>query len=87
MAKTCKMVSYGGQKRANVNSSPKQMVSHLASGQLDSENKENAGKIENVIQDIYSSILGENQTWTHPWNFIKAMLIKPKSPEQIPCMA
>ena len=52
MAKTCKMVSYGGQKRANVNSSPKQMVSHLASGQLDSENKENAGKIENVIQDI-----------------------------------
>ena len=34
MAKTCKMVSYGGQKRANVNSSPKQMASHLASGQI-----------------------------------------------------
>ena len=46
------MVSYGGQKRAYVNNSPKQMVSHLASGQLDSENKENARKIENVLQDI-----------------------------------
>ena len=43
--------AYGGQKRANVNSNPKQMVSHLASGHVDSENKENAGKIENVIQD------------------------------------
>ena len=57
------MVSYGGQKRANVNSSPRQMVSHLASGQIDSENKENAEKIENMIQDTLA-FLGEKQTWT-----------------------
>ena len=57
------MVSYGGQKRENVNSSPRQMVSHLASGQIDSENKENAEKIENMIQDTLA-FLGEKQTWT-----------------------
>ena len=45
------MVSYGGHKRANVNSSPRQMVSHLARGQIDSENKENAEKIGYMIQD------------------------------------
>ena len=64
------MVSYGGQKRANVNSGPKQMVSHLASGQIDSENKKKCWK-NREYDTGYSSILGEkadvdpNVTWTY----------------------
>ena len=38
------------------------MVSHLASGHVDSENKENAGKIENVIQNDTLAQGGEYQT-------------------------